>query len=64
MTWQPLTHSDQTDLGQAVPVPYDQAHAPLQFELSDDDRAAAAAARRHRQAELARLNTRKGADTK
>lgn len=59
MTWQPLTHSDQTDMAQAVPVPYDPAHAPLPFDLSDDDRAVAAAARHYRQAELARLNTHK-----
>jgi len=59
MTWQPITHSDQTDMARVTPAPYDRAHAPLQFELSDDDRAVAAAARRHRQAELARLNTHK-----
>lgn len=57
MTWIPLTHSDTTDMVASAPVPFDAEHAPLDFQLSDQDLAVAAAARYHRRAELARLNS-------
>lgn len=48
MTWQPLTHSDQTDMDAvtARQVVHDAEHAPLDFRLDAHDQAVAALARR------------------
>lgn len=53
MTWQPVTHSDQTDThGQAGGLP---------FTLSDADRANAAAARYYIQQHVRHVNTQDAA---
>lgn len=55
--WNPITHSDTTDLAtKPASALFDAEHAPLEFVLDEHDLAVAAAGKHHRAAVVARLN--------